>query len=266
MDRRQFVLASGVAITGALAGCLGNAPSTAPAAPAGAQSGTSAERNGRTITVVGSGEAEADPDLAVLIVRVEAEADDAETVRATLAEDAATLRTALLEAGIDEENVTTTRYHVSERRRRPRPAREGEPAKDEESERYYQGVHGYEVEIDDVDRVGAIIDVAVDAGADDVGHVQFTLAEDTRDELRIQALRTALEEARQEAETIAEAIGAEILEETSVTTAEVDVRPYRAEPVAMEAGDGGGGPPTEIDQGPVSVSVSARVEVTYRIA
>lgn len=250
MDRRQFVAASGAGVAAALAGCIGTAfedePTTDGADAKGAGSSRSTERY---IEVSASGSAETEPDRAILRLGVEATGDDASDVRDELAEGAEALRATFEELGIPEENVQSGRYAIRERPRR----------REEDPELVFEGTHSFEVELDDVDRVGEVIDAAVDAGADDVGRVNFTLREETRAAVRDEALDDALESADAEAEHIADNRGVEITGTRSVSTSDVDFSPvrYDASHVVAEADDAA--PDTEIDSGPVSVSATVRV-------
>ncbi|PSP80280.1 SIMPL domain-containing protein [Halobacteriales archaeon QS_1_68_20] len=242
MRRRTFLTAAGTGTVTALAGCTAGADDEAP---------TGTDRTGGTtgdpetlIRVAASGEVETDPDLAEVYVGVVATGQDAATVRDELSSRAEDVKNALLDAGIPEENVRTVQFEIEEAHREEGSGLRGE--------------HVYEVEVGNVDRVGEIVNVAVDAGAEDVGRIRFTLAEETADELRDTALRQALENARGEAETIADAEGLAITGVEEVATTRTDVRAAHAE--AADAGDGG----TEIDAGPVTVA--AQVEATYGAA
>lgn len=257
MQRRDVILGSGTVAAAALAGCLGSAQQTEGGAPDGGST--------RTIRVSAAGEAEAEPDLAILDVAVQATGDDAASVRSELATRSEAVRTALLEYGLDEDDVTTSRFYVRERV--DRRAMEGDgvdPRSDENIEeyRFYEGTHAFQVEVHDVEAAGEVVDVAVDAGADEIGRLQFTLSEDRRDELRDEAITEALEDARSEADHVAEQIDASIVEVRTVDTSDGRVHPVR-EDVAMAAGDGGA-PTTSFEPG--DVTVSAAVEVEFEMA
>lgn len=238
MNRRQFMSATGTGAAAVLAGCLGES------APGTASADDGVESEGNAIRVGATGEAEADPDRAVASVGVEASGEDADEVRTKLADGAASVKDALLELGIPDDQITTARFDIYERRRETR----------------YEGVHAYTVEIDDIDEVGVVIDTAVAAGADDVGRVRFTLSEETRAELRAVAIEDALANADREAELIAENRGMTVVGTRDVATGDVGFSPVSRQGGALmaEASDSGG---TDLDSGPVTVT--ARVEVTY---
>ena len=238
MHRRTF-LAAAACSTVALAGCLGDEEPNENAGLAALGTVDESEVGG-TIETSGSGMVEEEPDLATMRVSVEETGSEAEDVRTRLAKRADEVRNALIDAGIDEDDVTTSRYDLGQQRRGTG----------------YEGSHRYQVTVRDVDEVGRIVDVAVDAGADDVGRIQFTLSEATREDLRGMALERAVEDARNDAESIAAAKGLEIVGVVSVSTDDGRVSPLRVQyDMADEAGDAG----TEIDEGPVTVSASVTV-------
>lgn len=258
MRRREAIIGGGTVAAAALAGCLSRAQESGDPSGSDPSDGST-----RTVRVTGSGGAEADPDLAVLQIGVEATGDDAESVRTELATRSEEVREALLAAGVDEDDVTTSRFHVGERVDRRRMEQEGvDPRSREDVEEYtyFQGTHAFRVEVHDVDRAGDVVDAAIDAGADDVGRIVFTLSEERREELREEALTEAMDDARSEADHLAEQVDASVVEVRVIDASEGRVSPVR-EGVAMDAA--GDGAATEFQPG--DVTVSATVDVEYDI-
>lgn len=249
MRRRELLGASSIVLTTAAAGCATSVFGSSedrPGSPAGAATGTrQPDGSATTIQVRADGLVEAEPDQATLSVGVEARGDSAETVTDTLAERIESLRTTFEGLGIPADAVETGRYDV-------RPSREGGG---------YEGVHYLVVTVDDVERVGEVIDAAAETGADDVGGVRFGLRDETRAELRRQALDEALANADAEAEYVAENRGVELTGTRSVSTSNVDVVPAEARTAELEMAGDEAAPPTELAAGPVTVSAS--VVVTY---
>lgn len=256
MRRRQFITAAGAVGAGlASAGCtslsttpIGDASGTTDPSVTG--SNTKVDQlnvNGQFIHVAASGQVETEPDTASISVVIEASGSEAEAVREELASRAEELKDALLEYGLDDEQITTGRYDIREHR----------------NNGTYRGMNEFRINVEDVDSVGELIDTAVAAGADEVGRIHFGVSEDRRDELREEAIELAAENARQEAEVVAEAKGLTITGVQTVSTDPGRVRPYRASVGHLEmASSDGAGAPTQIDRGPVTVS--AQIEVTYR--
>jgi uncharacterized protein YggE len=112
------------------------------------------------------------------------------------------------------------------------------------------------VTLDDPGQAGDVIGAATGAGAE-VTDVELTLSEEKRTELREDAIRAAMTDARSQADTIA---AAGDLQVTNVAT--VDASQGRYVPVRYEAAAGGGAAAeTVVSEG--EVSVTYRVQVTY---
>lgn len=244
VSRTRSLTAVAVAVLVFLAGCAGvGAPSVA------AQSGTG-DTDGATpdpsVTVSSSATVEAAPDLAVVHVAVEATADSAEEARATVAEDAERMRTALREAGISDENVSTVAFNIY-------------PEYDYSDESReligYRAVHAYRIEAAP-DRAGEVIDVSTGNGATSVSGISFTLSDETRQELRQEALTQAVENAHADAETVAAAADATLGDARTISTSNGG-GDY---PIPFaERSDAGGGTVVE----PGTVRVTASVTVVY---
>lgn len=208
----------------------------------------------RTISVTGQAEVTASPDLAILAMAVETtstKAADAATENAARsAKVAAALKTLI---GTNDK-ITTRGYALEPRYESVKPGEPREPR-----------IVGYvarnevQVETHKIDAVGNLIDAAINAGANRVGALQFTLS--NRNEPLRAALEKAGAEARAQAESIAGALGVKLKAVASATTTTspiVQPRYFEARAMAMEAR-----PPTPIEPG--TVSVSATLQVTYDI-
>ncbi|ELY88815.1 SIMPL domain-containing protein [Natrialba taiwanensis] len=252
MDRRQFLAVSSVGVVAAMAGCVGSALSTDDPAQSGDETGSSATDN--EITVSAEGEVEAEPDTATVSLGVEATDESAEAVSDELATQSEQLRDAIDDLGIPDENVEEGRYRIS-----PSAAARREEGVDE-----FAGTHSYQVTIDDVNRVGEIIDAAVSAGADDIGRVNFTLQEETRAALRKDAIDDALATTDEEAAHIASNREVELAGTKSVTTNDVRVNSVRHDVEFAASADDASAPPTEIDADPVTVTASATVVYAFQ--
>lgn len=248
--RRTALTALTLALLLGTAGCSavatngGSAPTTDhQAAPADGPT--------RTIQVSASGSAETAPDQAVIRLSVVATGDDPGDVRTRLARNVSAVRSALEDLDLGVEQVRTVEYDIGRGERElPEGAERERPA--------YRGEHGLAVTVDNVSRVGDVIEATVDAGDGDVRiqGVRFTLSEETRRGLRQQALADAMDSARAQATTLAREAKLDVAGVLSVSTTERDFQPRTVERTAA-AGDA----PTMVESGPVSVSVT--VQVTY---
>ncbi|MFW5917125.1 MAG: SIMPL domain-containing protein [Halorubrum sp.] len=240
---RKLGIAVGVALLVLLAGCSGLAGSTG-----GAAVGDETELD-RSIEVNADGEATDEPDRATVRVAVTATGSNPETVRDELATGDDELRAALTDWGLDEDDIRTDRYDVRE----TRETRE-DPERDE-----YEGVHQYEIAIHDVDAVGEVIDVSVDAGADEVQQIQFGLSEERESEVRETAIENAMENADADAAVLAESSNLTVTGVYTVSTGNTGISPYRVSDAEMMAEDSADGASTGVETGDVSVRVSVNV-------
>ncbi|RDI72136.1 SIMPL domain-containing protein [Halopelagius longus] len=240
MRYRAHLLPTALAALVLLSGCLaplqtdGGSDDGAAAGPA-------------TISASGSGEVTAEADLAVISVSVTATADSADAARKQVAEDADRMRQALRDAGVPDDAVETTDYRVDAQYDHSKESREVVG---------YRAVHTYSVEVEPA-RAGEIVDVAVGNGASEVGNVAFTLTEETRAELRQQAIERAMDAARTDAETMASASNLTLGDVRSASTDGSNQPMYYDRAVAETAAGGS----TSFEPGPVTVT--ATVSVTY---
>ena len=204
---------------------------------------------GQTIDVSASGQASTQPDLGMIRVGVEATASDPTTARTRVAENVSDVRSALSDLGIDDDQIRTVDYNLWEDRGR-------EPMDRNRRETVYRARHVLLIEVQDIDRLGPIIDATVEAGVTDIHDVSYTLSEEARRELRKEALSDAMNNARGQASTLAESSDLQITGVWSVSTQEVSYPGPRYE-MAAAGGDAG----TQIESGPVTVTAS--VSVTY---
>jgi uncharacterized protein YggE len=246
--QRRHLAGLGIALLVLLAGCSGVSGTLADDG-SGSPEMTETNDLERSIEVAANGEASAEPDRATVLVAVESTGSNAGTVRSDLAESDDALRSALYDWGLSEEDVRTERYDIRQTRDVRPDANRSE----------YVGVHVYAVTVDDVDAVGEVIDVAVDAGADGVQQVRFGLSDERADELREEALGDAMGNAHAEADTLAANADLEVTGVYTVSTTNVRTSPYATAAFAAETGDAGGAPRTGIEVGDVDVTVSVRV-------
>ncbi|MFC7325190.1 SIMPL domain-containing protein [Halorubrum rutilum] len=244
MDRK-LATAAGLALLVALAGCAGLAGTTGDGGPGANAPGEALDRS---IEVTATGEATAEPDRATLVVAVTATGDDSAAVRDELSAADESLRAALTDWGLTEDDIRTERYDV----------RESFETRDDPNRTTYRGVHSYELTVDDVAAVGEVVDVAIGAGADEVERIEFGLSEERESEVRAAAIENAMANADADAAVLANSSGLEVTGAYSVSTADAGVTPYRVAEAAT-ADAGGGDAATGIETGDVSVRVSVNV-------
>ncbi len=226
-----------------LGGCAPLAAQAGPAAP---------PEPAPYIQVSGSAQVQVPSDRAVLSLAVETQADNARAASQENARRMDAVVRALKPLVSDTGRVETWGYTLQPRYRYPQggaPVIEG-----------YTVVNNVRVTLDDVTRVGAVIDAGIAAGANRVASLDFQ-AKDTQ-AAREEAMKQAVARARGEAAAIAQAMGVALgppLEVNGGTQEPSPVPQYRA--VAMEASQARA--PTPIEPG--QQTVSANVSVKYRI-
>lgn len=256
------------ALLALFAGAGAFAPSPSPVeAPAFSESGTlsggdrsSGELSGpadapaadtvSTLEVSGSAEIDVATDVAHVTFAVETEDSTARRASQRNAERMEAVLSAL--RGLDGElEIETSGYRLQPRYRRP-----GDGGTREIDG--FRAANSVQVTSTDVRAVGALVDVAVEAGANRVESVRFEASE--LEETRREALRRAVTRARGQAEAIAEAMGVSLGEALEVRTGSDTPRPliqYRAEAAALQDAS------TPVEPG--EQTVSANVTIRYRL-
>lgn len=234
----------GLVLLTIIAGCLGTA---APGSNAGDIEGVDGSMP--SIAVSASGSVSVEPDLAVIHLAVETTADSADEARGQVATDVVAVRQALADLGLPDDAVTTVSFQIHPEYDYTRESRELVG---------YRAVHALSVNAD-VDQAGAVVDAAVGAGAVRVNGVQFTLADETRQSAREQALRMAMANAAADAGAIADAADLTLEGVHAASTGGPVVVPFEGRTVVAEA-DG----ETTFEPGPVEVT--ATVQVVYSVS
>jgi hypothetical protein len=181
-----------------------------------------ADEQVRTITVNGTGTAEVAPDRATL--RMSIVARDATLAAAQKA--AADVTNKVLKMtdrmDIDRDQVDTTGASV-------RPDYRWNRDTEEQELRGYIAERQIAVEIDDLEKLGAVVEGAVEAGVNQVSPPQLDSSK--RKQTHRKALRAAAEDAKANASQLAEALGARLGQVISINSGSNAPRP----PVAYAA-------------------------------
>lgn len=200
------------------------------------------------VTVSGAGSAFGVPDVAVLTLGVEAEAATVEEARGQAAGSMEGMVQALKDGGVTNDDIQTTRFSV-------------QPRYDLENDR--QMLRGFLVtnivtaKLREIDKTGELVDAALTAGGDlsRVDSLTFTI--DDPSTLETEARRLAVDEARQRAETLADAAAAELGRVLSITESGGAVPVFAGEGAARDEGV------TPIEPGELEVQV--QVQVVYEL-
>jgi len=211
-----------------------------------------------TITVSDKGEVYAKPDLAITTFSVVIEK---KTVAEAMKENAKKMNAVIdsvKEQGVEDKDLKTVNFNIY-------PRYEWYDT----IQFYPQGKRvlvGYEVhqslqvKIRDMEKIGDIIQGAADAGANQIGDLQFTI--DNEDELKKQARGQAIEKAKNKAEELASQLGVKLVRITNFSESGVIPYYYGFEK-AVGMGGGEEAPAPEIETGENKIEIT--VSITYEI-
>ncbi|RMD57639.1 DUF541 domain-containing protein [Candidatus Woesearchaeota archaeon] len=205
------------------------------------------------LQITGASELEAAPDIAILSFGVVTKSFDARKAQAENSAISNSIRDALLSAGLDSDDIETSSYSLVKVTRWDQDARR-------QVDDGYSVTNTVSVKIRDVEMVGKIIDLAVSAGANDVGGVRFVLSPEKERELKMKALRQAVSDAREKAVAIAQSAQISLGGVSNVIEQNFYVQPYAVSADRLAVAESA---PTPIS--PQSVKVSARVSVSFDI-
>lgn len=204
------------------------------------------------IVAQGTAEVRVAPDRAIAGFGVEFQAPDARTAQARVNEAMQQVIQALRGLNLPENRIRTERLELTPVYEQPRP-REGETRPRLVG---YRAANQVRVELDNVSRLGPVIDAAVGAGANGIEGIQFTLANEAPH--RIEALRQAADEARNKARAIAAALDVDL--GSLIGASEGGVQVIGPPPVAF-AREAFASTPVQ----PGEINVHATVTVHYQI-
>lgn len=212
------------------------------------------------ITVTGEASIKIRPDQAIIKIGTVTEDETATGAWQKNAEIADEVVRALERIGIAEDQIETTKYILETRKENIVRDKWGNIIS---YVTIYVCTHDLQVTVKDLDKAGGVIDAAVGAGANHVYSIEFTRSPDEIKELKRDAFRAAVKDAREQAEMVADAFGAVVIEVVSIPSLQ-KVNYYRPMyDLAWSAELGGSPPPTPIQPG--SVEIEGKVTVTYKI-
>lgn len=158
-----------------------------------------------SVTTAATAEVRRPPNYAVVQVGITAVESTAAEATAQVGTIQLALLSQLAKLGFPADSLPTTRYSVARQR-----------ASEADSALGFEARTSMRVVVTDLNRVGAVVDAAVMAGANDIPAIEFEI-DDPRS-ARDEALRAAIAEATHEAEVIALAAGGRLGELLEVST------------------------------------------------
>jgi len=212
-----------------------------------------------TITVSDTGEIYAKPDLAVANFSVITEAKQVAEAMSENTKKMNDIIDFIKKQGVEDKDLKTIsfniypRYEWYEKEACVPPCPQGKRVLVG-----YEVRQSLEVKIRDMTKIGEIIQGATDAGANEVGDLQFTI--DKQDELKKQARWQAIEKAKNKAKELALQLGVKLVRITNFSESSVMPVPR---PYFMEKAVGLGGEAPQIETGENKITVT--VSITYEI-
>ena len=206
----------------------------------------------RTIEVTGNGEAHVTPDVASLNLAIETHAPTAQQSAGQNAALAQKVVDALTKKLQSKGKVWTGGYSLYPEYNEPRP-------NEKPVVTGYRAENSITVETGEIGMLGGLIDTAIDAGANRINFLNFTLRDEPQ--ARSKAIALAAKDAQAQAESLARSLGVKLGPVVKATT-QAQERPMpvmRMGAMAM----GSSGAPTPVQ--PNEVTVPATVSITYQI-
>ena len=207
----------------------------------------------KTLNVTGSGTVYLDADIAYASLGVSYTGADLSVIQQQANETIEAVCKAMEEAGLDAKNISTDNINIYPMY---------DYSENDSKLTGYRIDERLSIHTEDIDALGAYIDAAFAAGANTFDSITFSVKDDSQ--AKKDALKKAVQDAREKAEVIAEASGEEI--DSVVTISENEQYSYyntdsRAYIMKSESADAGAGTTVRAAQ----INVSADVQITYRL-
>jgi hypothetical protein len=207
-----------------------------------------------SIRVTGEARISAKPDRVQIDLGVQTQAPLSQDAASANARQLDAVLAAVRKAAGAGAQIKTVSYSLS-------PNYQYHPGGGEPTITGYTAVNVVEVVLDDLARIGDVIDAATHAGANRVQGIQWTLRD--QDAVRAQALREAATRAHAEAEVLAGALNLRILRVLTVEESSPQIVPVRMFRASAKAAVSAAEVPTPVEAG--TLDVSANVTLTVEV-
>ncbi len=205
---------------------------------------------GNTITVIGSGSTQGEPDTGTAQIGIDTQNASLREATRLNNEQVTALVNALKAAGVADSDIQTAYYNVyTEQRYAPETGQST-------GQVIYHANSSVSITIRDLSKVGAVLDAAVSAGANNISGVNFSIADPSK--LEAVAREKAVADARARATDLARLFGVEVGDVVSISEV------VTGSPILYErsaTGMGGGGAPIQ----PGQLTVSSQLQVSFAI-
>ncbi len=209
-----------------------------------------------TISVSGNAELTVDPDEIEIYIEIQTLEDTAVETKNINAEISDDVIADLKKAGVRSDDIETSNYNLY-------PKYEWNRVTEESELVGYELRHILKVTHDDIDKAGDLIDVAVDAGANRIDNVLFTLSDEKEKDARDEAMERAAETASDKAKKLTKTLGVSLGKIKTISESTYYYTPYtyRGDALKVEAA---GDVPTNIQ--PQKLDVTATVHLSFEIS
>jgi len=202
------------------------------------------------ITVTGSGQVYVVPDMGYIDIGVRSQAETVIEAIAINSEQANAILTALVEQGVEEDDIQTSNFNVYQQTDYDY---QGNP-----TSTYYSVENNVYVTVSQLKNLGNILDAAARSGANNIYGVNFDVQD--KSEAKSTARKLAIQSAQAQAQELAQAAGVELGDLISIISSSISTTPFYG------YGRGGGGGMAE--SVPISsgqMPIDAQVEMTFSI-
>ena len=198
------------------------------------------------VVTIGQATIMAAPDRAFVTIAAESRSKISGDAQRMNAEAMTAVMAKLQQAGVPKDAIRTVSYDLQP---------EFDYANGRQTLRDYAARNAIEVRLDDMTRVGAVLDAAGSGGATSIGGIRFDLK--TRDAVEREALKQAVADARARAEAAASGAGRSI---DRVVRIQEEGAPEMPRPMMRMTAGAGAGPVTPIEAS--TIEIRARVTLT----
>ncbi|NYZ76912.1 SIMPL domain-containing protein [Candidatus Micrarchaeota archaeon] len=219
-----------------------------------------------TISVSATANDYVDPDLLVLQVRIETEADDAKDSQSGTAEKTNAVKAALSALGISDDKIKTSSYSVDKVQESHYICRNETAGTDcywDYVTKGYKTTHVLKVDVENLAIGGDVVDSAITAGATSVDSISFTLKPETSNRIKNELLQQASSTAKAKAQSIATGTGVTLGNALYASESYDYYSAYRNYDAVYGAAEAAVPAPTELYSGEIQVTatVSANFEI-----
>jgi uncharacterized protein YggE len=210
-----------------------------------------------TISVTGRSELTFSPDKAIVYVSVVTDKMDAKEAQTENRDISNRVIDSIKSWGIAESDIETSSYTLNK-------VQEWNPDTRTYEDKGYRLTHTLKVTTNRITDIGDLVDKAVEAGANEVGQITFTLQDSTELQARNDALKKAMEMAEEKAQILATTAGISLGKVTNIQEQNYYYTPFDYTVARADTSLEAGSAPTQIS--PQKVEIQSSVTVIFTIS